>query len=679
MATMTAAPAPAPYVSASLYVGDLAPDVIESKLFDIFNSVGPVASIRVCRDSMLKRSLGYAYVNFHTQPDALRALNTLNYTDIQGRPCRIMWSQRDPSLRKSGLGNVFVKNIHPEILHKELQEAFSVFGNILSCKVAVDAADGKSKGYGYVQFESEEAAKSAIEKLNGQELKGQAVEVKAFQKKSSAARATEWTNLYVKNIPTHFNEADFITMFKEFGEIKSAKLMVYSEEDAAKDAGSRGVKVGGSKGFGFIDFAEHEAAVKAVEALNGKMFEHPEAAERIEAAVARARAENREIDPKYKPGEPVMKPLFTARAQPKAERVRELKHKYLVHRAESESNMGKNLYIKNLDENVDDEQLHQAFQGFGTITSARIMRYPDPTNTSRGFGFVCFSTAEEASRANHEMMGKSINGSGKPMFVALAQPREQRQQLLSQQMMNRSQMGGFPRGPMGGNMYNSGMPMMYPGMPRQGFPPMMGGFPRGAPRGPSMYPARPMQYVQMPGQPMGAGMMPPQQFQGQRRQQNRGPAGPRQGGPAGPAGMPQMQPRGPMTGRPQQTQGAPRGQTQQPGIKFTQNVRNQPGQVPTPAQAQSMAPAVETAGGSLTLAALAAADEAQQKNMIGERLYPLIQHRQPEYCGKITGMLLEMDNSELLHLLESDEALDAKINEAMDVLRQHFSSNGMQG
>ena len=48
--------------------------------------------------------------------------------------------------------------------HKALHEAFASFGRILSCKVATDK-EGKSKGYGYVHFEEEAAAKLAISKV----------------------------------------------------------------------------------------------------------------------------------------------------------------------------------------------------------------------------------------------------------------------------------------------------------------------------------------------------------------------------------------------------------------------------------------------------------------------------------------------------------------------------------
>jgi polyadenylate-binding protein len=75
----------------------------------------------------------------------------------------------------------------------------------------------------------------------------------------------------------------------------------------------------------------------------------------------------------------------------------------------------------------------------------------------------------------------------------------------------------------------------------------------------------------------------------------------------------------------------------------------------------------------LTAASLAAADPDQQKQMVGEHLYPKIAARQPDFAGKITGMLLEMDNGELLHLLEDSEALDAKVEEAVTVLKAHES------
>ena len=73
----------------------------------------------------------------------------------------------------------------------------------------------------------------------------------------------------------------------------------------------------------------------------------------------------------------------------------------------------------------------------------------------------------------------------------------------------------------------------------------------------------------------------------------------------------------------------------------------------------------------LTAAMLAAAAPEQQKQMLGERLCPLVQDLQPELAAKITGMLLEMDNSEVLALLDSPDALSSKVDEAIMVLREH--------
>ncbi|KAG2737236.1 RNA-binding domain-containing protein, partial [Suillus brevipes Sb2] len=132
--------------SASLYVGELDPTLTEAMLFEIFNMIGPVASIRVCRDAVTHRSLGYAYVNYLNTSDGERALEQLNYSLIKNRACRIMWSQRDPALRKTGQGNIFIKNLDEAIDNKALDHTFAAFGNVLSCKVATDE-QGRSKGY----------------------------------------------------------------------------------------------------------------------------------------------------------------------------------------------------------------------------------------------------------------------------------------------------------------------------------------------------------------------------------------------------------------------------------------------------------------------------------------------------------------------------------------------------
>ncbi|GAB4852975.1 hypothetical protein Ancab_017164 [Ancistrocladus abbreviatus] len=66
---------------------------------------------------------------------------------------------------------------------------------------------------------------------------------------------------------------------------------------------------------------------------------------------------------------------------------------------------------------------------------------------------------------------------------------------------------------------------------------------------------------------------------------------------------------------------------------------------------------------------LTQSDPETQRLLLGENLYPLVEQLEPEMAAKVTGMLLEMDHTEVLHLLESPDALRAKVAEAMEVLR----------
>merc|ERR1712110_692509 len=92
-------------------------------------------------------------------------------------------------------------------------------------------------------------------------------------------------------------------------------------------------------------------------------------------------------------------------------------------------------------------------------------------------------------------------------------------------------------------------------------------------------------------------------------------------------------------------------------------------QMPPQGQQPQGQPAAGGPGAPLNASALAAAPPSVQKQMIGEKLYPAIARLQPELAGKITGMMLEMDNSELLILLESEQQLKGKVDEAMVVLQ----------
>jgi len=388
---MSVNPAGPNYPLASLYVGDLEPDVTEAQLFDRFSTAGQVLSIRVCRDQITKQSLGYAYVNFHQPADAERALDTMNFDNLGQRPMRIMWSQRDPALRKSGVGNVFIKNLDKSIDNKALYDTFSTFGNILSCKIMTDE-HSNSRGYGFVHFETNEAAEQAIKNVNNMLLNDKKVYVGRFMTRSQRTEAygttnKRFTNVFVKNFGENVDDQKLREMFERFGEITSA-VVAKGEE-------------GKSKGHGFINFKDASAAEAAVKEMHDTEFNG--------------------------------KKLFVGRFQKKFERVTTLRKMHEEKKQERNNRyMGINLYIKNLDDTIDDERLRKEFVSFGTITSAKVMM---ENGRSKGFGFVCFSAPEEATKAVTDMNGRIVGS--KPLYVALAQRKEDRKNHLASQYMQR--------------------------------------------------------------------------------------------------------------------------------------------------------------------------------------------------------------------------------------------------
>ncbi|NXX82933.1 EPAB protein, partial [Urocolius indicus] len=634
------------YPLASLYVGDLHPDVTEAMLYEKFSPVGPILSIRVCRDVATRRSLGYAYVNFQQPMDAERALDTMNFEVIKGRPIRIMWSQRDPGLRKSGIGNVFIKNLDGSIDNKALYDTFSAFGNILSCKVACD--ENGSRGYGFVHFETPEAATQAIETMNGMLLNDRKVFVGQFKSRKereaeSGARAMEFTNVYIKNFGDDMDDDRLRGIFSRFGKTLSVKVMMDS--------------TGRSKGFGFVNFEKHEEAQKArgsslpLCSLSLSPADAPSSLQRETSSSSWAVADmnGKEINGRL---------VYVGRAQKRLERQSELKRKFEQIKQERVSRcQGVNLYVKNLDDGIDDERLRKEFSPYGTITSAKVMT---EGGHSKGFGFVCFSSPEEATKAVTEMNGRIV--STKPLYVALAQRKEDRKAILTNQYMQRmATMRALP-GPFLGSF-----------QPPPGYflPPIPQPQTRATFYSPSsVVPVRPAtrwsaQPSRPPPTPVLRAAVPPRRLLSNISTM-------RQASTQVPHMRPQAQ-RVANIGT--QTVSArmplPRTALQ---YKYSAAVRNvQPmGHVPQVVAPQVVEPAAHVQGQEpLTASMLAAAPPQEQKQMIGEHLYPLIHTTHPSLAGKITGMLLEIDNSELLLLLESPDSLTSKVRGTLCPNKSH--------
>uniref|UniRef100_A0A673ZB48 Polyadenylate-binding protein n=1 Tax=Salmo trutta TaxID=8032 RepID=A0A673ZB48_SALTR len=575
-------------------------------LYQKFSPAGPITSIRVCRDVITRRSLGYAYINFQQPADAECALDTMNYEVLKGRPIRIMWSQRDPGLRKSGVGNIFIKNMDESIDNKALYDTFSAFGNILSCKVVCD--ENGSKGYGFVHFETQEAANRAIDTMNGMLLNDRKVFVGHFKSHKErqaefGAKAMKFTNVYIKNFGDDYSDEKLQEVFSAFGRTLSVRVMMDER--------------GRSRGFGFVNYENHEDAQRAVEEMNGK---------------------------ELVPG----RVLYVGRAQKRTERQGELKRKFeLIKQERIHRYQGVNLYVKNLDDGLDDEKLRKEFAPYGTITSAKVMT---DGGHSKGFGFVCFSSPEEATKAVTEMNGRIV--ATKPLYVALAQRKEERKAILTNKYMQRTMPGPVIDSYQQAGYYMSAVPQP---PSRTFYNPNPVSTMRTSPRW-AAQPPRPQGelehycYSNMSAVPRRASTpistvrqastQAPRIINYTQRMANIGTQ--TAGGRAGMSG------------------GMVRG-TQ---YKYSSGVRN--------LQQQMMEPAVHVRGQEpLTASMLAAAPLMEQKQLLGERLYPLIHGFHPNLAGKITGMLLEIDNSELLHMLESPESLHSKVDEAVAVLQAH--------
>ena len=123
--------------------------------------------------------------------------------------------------------NVFIKNLNPITTQKDVENAFRVYGNILSCKIATDYY-GQSLSYGYVQFELKESADACIQQANNAVFQDMIISVQPFNSKLNKIDGRN--NLYIKNLPTYLNDDQLnqriMEIFSKFGPISSSVVKV---------------------------------------------------------------------------------------------------------------------------------------------------------------------------------------------------------------------------------------------------------------------------------------------------------------------------------------------------------------------------------------------------------------------------------------------------------------------
>ncbi|GMH32430.1 hypothetical protein BSKO_00264 [Bryopsis sp. KO-2023] len=613
--------APPPTVNYSVFVGDLEQSVDENLLFEVFSKVGQVGSVRVCRDAVGRQSRGHAYVNFVPIPGtdpASKAVEELSYTKLKNKAIRVMLTKTDKSSLKNGVGNVYIKGLPLEVDSRTLHDTFEVFGKISSAKVVCDRS-GVSLGYGYVQYEQAACASKAVERAHGMLLSGsKLVVVHHVRKDVRPTRHLSYTNIYVKNLPRTVDTVDALwKFFDEFGEITCVWL---PEGEGSK------------KGYGFVNFKEPRSAARAIESMNGRI---------IDGVV-----------------------MFVAKAQKKMDRQRMLRERFENIQSDMQQKIhGKNLYVKNIEPSIDDESFKAMFAHFGEITSSKIMK--DLTGVSRGFGFVCFRTLEEASRALMEMNGRLMGS--RQLYVAIAQPKAQRRaQLIREHQMLFTQGAGMSsitpensdgKGQIPSMSSGSGALPVYP-MPAHFMtnPHMMAN--------PMMNPAiNPAAHMNgMPGTPpagfpsqngFGPVPIPGNQnvVQGFRNRNNHGHGG--RGG---------RQSGGRYQGRGGRSNYGGRGRSSNRAI---------PGAACHQPSAPRMYPAPQFFPGHMTVAeSLAAVPLDQRKIMLGEKLYALIRMHNIDRAAKITGMLLELEQEDVVALLENPAMLKERVDDALKVLDQ---------
>lgn len=274
-----------------------------------------------------------------------------------------------------------------------LREYMSKFGELEDCVVMKERSTGRSRGFGYVTFATEEDAKSA---LSGEHFLGNRIlEVKvATPKEEMRAPPRKATRIFVARIPPSVTEATFRSHFEKYGEITD----LFMPKDHATKA---------HRGIGFITYASADSVDNLMDDTH----------ELGGSAVVVDRATPREED--FKPigrnaqgGYGAYNAYISAATRYAAVGAPTLYDHSgsLYGRGEPVRGLGRKIFVGRLPQEATADDLRQHFGRFGRIADVYVPKDPKRSG-HRGFGFVTFAedgVAERVSRRPHEICGQQV-------------------------------------------------------------------------------------------------------------------------------------------------------------------------------------------------------------------------------------------------------------------------------
>lgn len=595
-----------------LYIGDIDISIREEQLYDFFSKYGHIQYVRIMKDRNSGKSRGFGFVNFQYLKDAENAKSQAQYSKLGRKNIRIMFKRDVRELPPDA--NIFVKNLDPNVNVKELHNHFAQVKPVLCAKVATNS-EGNSLGYGYVQFEKKEDADAAFKALNGSKLKENEIQLSFFSEKDERPEDFSRRNIYVRELPAGKTDAELETIvtdvFSQYGELESVSIKQNPTEN---------------KITAFVYFKDEDAAEGAYNDLTS--------------------------NPKTLEG--CSKPLYVNWYQDRAE----LRKQQQQQQGQSESN----LYIKNLRHDVTEEEIRNAFQQFGNITSISCKEWTNPTGQKNKFAFVCFDNPQDASTAQAQALSvpevKALYLSTVEPYINFHQSREKRNQYLDSKGRGKAQMGmGAPNfNPYGQQQQQQGGNYPYPPRIYQQYmmPQMM------------MMPQMNPQYQQN----MGGGNFKTQRgghrggsnqrFQGQGRGHNQGHYGNRQNY--------QNNPNRQNYQNQNQNQNQHRRNDRAPNVQGNQQSQTQSH---TQQQMGSTSSGMTVHTLKNKVGEFLALDQNKQRQILGELLFPQIQPFAGDLAPRITGMLIDLsvlEITEILEFLENPDLLKERVEEAKELI-----------